>query len=83
MNPPPPPLYVAWDKKLKGMLPDAALHCGPRPTALWTTPRQDVSRARVGCNDSKTGRKRESRKGRAATDFLTKKHQNGRQNIIF
>jgi hypothetical protein len=35
-------------------------------------PWRDVSCARVVCNDSKTGRKQEGRKGRAVTDFLTK-----------
>jgi hypothetical protein len=45
--------------------------------------RWDFSHALVVCNDSKTGRKREGRQGPTATELLTKKRQNGRQNIIF
>jgi hypothetical protein len=51
-----------------------------RRTALWTTARRDFSRARVV---SRTGRKRECRNVSAGTELLTKKSQNGRQNVIF
>ncbi len=43
-----------------------------RHTALQITVQRDFSRTRVVFKDSKTGRKWEGRKSRAATDFLTK-----------
>jgi hypothetical protein len=54
-----------------------------RRTPLRTTARPDFSSARVVCNNSKTSRKRVGRNGSAATELLTKKRQNGPQNIIF
>jgi hypothetical protein len=54
-----------------------------RRTALRTTARQDFSRARVVCKNSKTGSKRGGRNGSAVTELLTKKRQTGRQNVIF
>jgi hypothetical protein len=44
--------------------------------------RQDFSWAQVVCNGSKTGRKQEDWQYRAITELLTKKPQNGHQNVI-
>jgi hypothetical protein len=52
-------------------------------TALWTTARRDFSRARVVHNSCKTGRKRGWWQSSDATELLTKKRQNGCQNVFF
>jgi hypothetical protein len=54
-----------------------------RHTALRSTARQDFSCARVVCKNSKTGPKRGGQNGSVATELLTKKRQNGCQNVIF
>jgi hypothetical protein len=54
-----------------------------RHTSLRTTARRDFSRARVVRNSCKTGRKQGCRQSSDATEFLMKKRQNGRQNVVF
>ncbi len=54
-----------------------------RRTVLWTTAWRDFSRARVVRNNCKTGRKRGWRQSSVATELLTKKRQNGHQNVVF
>jgi hypothetical protein len=74
--------------RLRTCLPPHSTCLGPETDqnvdwVLWTMAWQDFSRDRVVCNSRKTGWKRGRRQSHAVTELLTKKCQNGCQNVIF
>jgi hypothetical protein len=68
---------------LHGLGPKSDWKIDWRCTGLWTMARRDFSRTQVVCNSNKTGPKWRGSAVSRCDWLLTKKHQNGCQNIIF